>query len=1171
MRIFVPVFLLVALLLPSCGPTESPSGPEGSTEASSTEPRAELSAEQLDQIILPFNRGVALMDQFKPREAAESFAEVVALAPDWVLGRLNYGIALLNAQDDPAAAERELKWVIEREPENPYGHYALGMLLRHGGRLDEAEALFRRVLEIDPEDADAHYQLGVLLADRDSEAARNHLEQTLEKIPHHESACYNLAMILRRSGDTEGSMALLRRFQVLRQAKVGTSSGMKYGEMGRYAEVIRFFETPPPNNPLHGLPDYTDIAATMGLEEVGGTRPGPPGLETSFGPGIGAADITGDGKLSLYLTGMEGGGLFLTTDGETVTRLTDAGIDGKDAIGAWFGDYDKDGDPDLYLTCRGPNRLYRNNGDGSFTDVTATSGTAGGDVISVGATWADMDHDGDLDIYVANYGSGDSAGTVNNLWRNNGDGRFEDVAGSAGIDGGEAASTAVIAFDFDHDRDLDLYLVNDESANRLFLNERVGDYTDGTELFPHMADAGKGLGAVMRDLDGNGYEDLLLIRGDEPPRLMMCAAPASYSEDGRFTAIADRLGGAFGALAADLDLDGDNDLVLLDAGARGAYQHRVLMNTGLGTFEDPVPLGETEALPRARGALALDLDANGSLELVVARADGAPRVWQAAGLEGRNWLTVLPANGEGETRWLDPTAMGLLVEVKAGPTVQIAGLTSASGYLGSAPRRVHFGLGPRAAADYVRLSWLDGVFQSELEVPANQEWRIAKMVRKPSSCPILFTWDGERFTYVTDFLGVGGSGFFVSPGNYGKPDPSEHVRIPPDMIEAKDGQYLLRLAEPLEEVTYLDYARLIAYDHPADWTLYPDERFKGSEPMPTGEPRAHGTQVFPGAVRTIAGEEVRDEILEVDRAYVAPPPDPRFKGFSRDHWVELDFRDQLDALDRNDRLVLYLHGWVSYTFSHVNYAAWQAGITMQGPRIEVPDGEGGWRVQVADMGFPAGFPRMMTVDLDALDLHAHPRFRIRTNMRIFWDQIFVAPDVVDDRVVKTTLAPSSAELRYLGFPREFSPDGKEPTLYDYHRLDKGVPFRIMPGDYTHFGEVGPLLDSIDDRFVIFGRGEEVALSFDATALPPLEEGWTRTLVLHADGYCKDMDIYTAFPDTVGPLPYHGMDNYPPSEPAPNAAELARDAARWNTRRVGEVADPDSTHPVEISIQTDGQR
>ncbi len=1150
MRYAALTLAIAAVLLCRCGGETEPTDARASADQLGAGGSAgALPAELLDAVVVPFNRGVALMDQFKPSEAAVAFGEVVAAAPNWALGRLNYGIALLNAQQDPAAAERELKWVIQNQPDNPYGHYALGMLLRHQGRLEEAKSLFREVLRIDPEDADAHYQLGTLIQDQDPAAARAHLEKTLAKIPHHESACYNLSMMLRRSGEPERARALLNRFQTLRRFKAGAFSGMKYGEMGRYAEVVRVFDAPPAGQELHGAPAYVDVATDLGLDEPSTAAPGRAGPATSFAPALAAADLTGDGRLSLYLTGMAAGGALYRQGDGVLEAVEGAGVDGRGAIGAWFGDYDRDGDPDLYLTCDGPNRLYRNDGDGRFTDVTAASGTAGGGALSVGAVWADADHDGDLDLYVANYADQAGAGAPNALWRNNGDGTFVDVAAEAGVDGGKTPTTAALYLDFDDDRDLDLYLIHDGAANQLFFNERVGAYTEVASLFPALADDGPGLGALAGDLDGDGRQDLLLLRGAAPPRLLLNAGGA-YVEDARFAALVRTLGGAGGGLVGDLDLDGDADLVLLDVGDDGTVRDCLLMNRGAGQFDPPATLGETRKQARARGALALDLDDDGALELIVARAGAPPQVWRAPAPAGRHWLSVWPAKSESEDKlWLDPGATGLTVEIKSGPRLQAVALHPSNGYLASPPRRAHFGLGAHGTADYVRLSWADGVFQSELEVAADQRWRIGKMIRKASSCPILFSWDGERFAYVTDFLGVGGSGFFTAPGEYGKPDPSEHVRIPPGQIQPKDGRYLLRVAEPLEEITYLDYARLIAYDHPRDWEIYPDERFSATEPAPTGQPRAVAEKIAPRAAFDHRGRDALSRLTAVDRDYAAPPADPRFPGYAEDHWLELDFSGQLDGVDEDAVLALYLHGWVEYTFSHVNYAAWQAGIVMEPPRIEQPDGSGGWRVVDSGLGFPAGLPRMMTYDVSGLDLRNHGRLRIRTNMRVFWDQIFLAVDVRDSRVRAHVLTPAAAELGYLGYPREYSPDGREPTLYDYHRVDRGVPFKNMAGGYTRFGEVGALLWAIDDRFVVMGRGEEIALAFEASALPPLAPGYARTFVFHADGYCKDMDLYTAFPDTVEPMPYRAMDNYPPSRPPPNEAELAADRRKWNTRRI----------------------
>ena len=224
-------------------------------------------------------------------------------------------------------------------------------------------------------------------------------------------------------------------------------------------------------------------------------------------------------------------------------------------------------------------------------------------------------------------------------------------------------------------------------------------------------------------------------------------------------------------------------------------------------------------------------------------------------------------------------------------------MASSAGYLGSPPPRVLFGLGENRKADYVRLSWPDAVIQSELEVAADQDWRVVKVSRKPSSCPILFSWNGERFAFVTDILGVGGLGFFVAPGQYARPDPTEDIRIPPKCIAPRAGRYLLRVAEPLEEVTYLDELHLIAYDHPAHLELYPDERFSSAPPAATGRPFAVADKIFPAMARNHRGEDVLDRVLEIDRRYVTPPKDHRFTGYADDHWIELDFGNRLRDID----------------------------------------------------------------------------------------------------------------------------------------------------------------------------------------------------------------------------------------------------------------------------------
>ncbi len=1161
------IILIIAFLLAALFVLERwRDNPDASGEAPIAEvkpPQKEIPSELIDQIIGPFNKGVALMEQYQSVDAVKQFEEVVRLAPDWITGRLNLGIALLNTQknEDILRAEEELKWVIERTPDNPYAHYALGMLFRHLGLFEDAIAEFQTVLKIDPEDADAHYQVGFLIMKNDPVAARRHFEKTLAKKSHHEKAALNLQRLLMRAGEKQRAQEMLKRYQMLKShltlkspSGSGISYGMKYGEMGRYAEVVRAFGEPEGSLETHTVPAYTNIAQNSGLTQIAPGTPGWPGMSSqktvaAFAPGIAVADVEGQNALYIYITGIEPTGMLYHYHAGQFSPVQNTGIAAQNAIGAFFGDYDGDGDPDLYLTCVGPNRLYRNDGGAKFTDVTTASGTGGGAFLSVGAAWTDADHDGDLDLYVTNFSAltTETNGAPNFLWRNNGNGSFTEVATKSGISGENAASMAVLFFDIDDDRDTDLYLINHGSANRLFLNDRAGQYTDATSWFPELADTGPGLGALLGDVDLNGREDILLLRGPEPPRLFRQIARGYFVEDSAFKSNTWRLEGASGGLFGDIDIDGDLDIILLSAAINGKIKHQIMMNKGTGHFESPVAFGEDRSAPDSRGAVAVDIDRDGSLELIVTRIGAAPEVWHTTVPENRHWLEVIPTQAGKEKVWIEPKADGLFVEVKTGQRLQVASVTASSGYLGSFPRRLHFGLGEHGKADYVRLFWSDAVLQSELEVATNQNWFINKMQRKPSSCPILFVWDGERFAYVTDFLGVGGVGFFIEPGVYAPPDPTEDVRIPPELIAPRNGRYIIKVAEPLEEVTYLDQLHLVAYDHPEGWEIYPDERFTGTKPFPTGKPFAVAEKIFPQAARNHHGEDVLDRIRKIDRQYAQPPKDTRFIGYADDHWIELDFGDQLQNLDSNASLILYLYGWVEYTYSHVNYAASQAGITMRSPWIEVPDGKGGWRVAVPEAGFPAGLPRMMTLDISSLK--KEKRLRIRTNMEIFWDQIFVGENVLGPELRMKTLQPTVAELRYLGYPSEFSPDGAIPTLYDYQRLDMGVPFKNLTGEFTRFGDVRELLKNVDDQFVIMARGEEIALEFDASTLPELPTGWSRTIVLHSDGYCKDMDIYTAFPDTVKPLPYHGMKNYPPTEPNPNLSASEEYQRAWNTRRI----------------------
>jgi hypothetical protein len=191
------------------------------------------------------------------------------------------------------------------------------------------------------------------------------------------------------------------------------------------------------------------------------------------------------------------------------------------------------------------------------------------------------------------------------------------------------------------------------------------------------------------------------------------------------------------------------------------------------------------------------------------------------------------------------------------------------------------------------------------------------------------------------------------------------------------------------------------------------------------------------------------------------------------------------------------------------------------------------------------------VDLTGKFLSSSREVRLVTNMRILWDQILVDTSGEQTPLRMMRIDPVGADLRWRGFSREITPDGLEPFGYDYEQISFASPWKVMPGRYTREGEVRELLLRSDDMFVISRPGDEISLSFDARKFPPLRPGWTRTFLFYADGFSKEMDINSASPDQVLPLPFHGMTKYPYADPEKYPMTAARRAYfdKYNTRVV----------------------
>ncbi len=234
------------------------------------------------------------------------------------------------------------------------------------------------------------------------------------------------------------------------------------------------------------------------------------------------------------------------------------------------------------------------------------------------------------------------------------------------------------------------------------------------------------------------------------------------------------------------------------------------------------------------------------------------------------------------------------------------------------------------------------------------------------------------------------------------------------------------------------------------------------------------------------------------------------------------------------------------------YAAWQAGLDPQAPSVEAQMPDGSWKKIVDDMGFPEVLPRTIVVDLTG-KIPAHARsIRIRTNLQIYWDQVLVDNEPEGTGSIKQTELPAGnkQKLVFRGeMPKQI--EGKTPgdLTYDYQAISATGPFQWQRGNFTRFGTVTPLLQSRDDRYVIFGSGEEIDAEFSDAVLPALPPHWKRDYFFYADGFVKDMDFYEASPFTVSQMPFHGMSSYPypATEHYPENDSAVQYQLDWNDR------------------------
>ena len=1114
--------------------------------------------------IARLNEGVAYLNLQKIDEAKAAFEDALKQDPKNPNAWYSLGLLSKNTGDAPASIDA-FKHVTEIDSNDPDGWYFLGTAYVQAKQFPQAIEAFERALKINPLHASAEFGLSrAYQQSSDVDHAREHLKRfqyiTQNKVgapmslAYGEQGQYSRAVESPQQQLKAPAQIKVRFVDVTKEAGL-TSKQLPFGALGSGACFLDYdgdgnidvFLTD--NGAQGGMTLYRNLGNGK-FEDVtkkAGFDPVAHGFSCTVG------DYDNDGATDLAVTQMHGGMLFHNEkNGAFKDVTTEAGLQRKSGdAGLAFIDYDHDGDLDLYVTqlsgpsnllspptteaiqvaeLRGKNTMWRNNGNGTFTDVSDELGLSGAAAAGVGALGSDYNNDRAVDIVVA----GAMMDHLLTIYQNQREGKFivPNMGWLVGPSFPYSATVGVASLDFDHDQWMD-YAVTRTAPPAVMLGHST-------------------LGHLGIDKDkGNWFERV----------------PLPDTNWAR----------AYGIAAFDYDNDGWVDLVAVGETKDGKGEVRLFRNLGPDGFRDvTVDVGlDKIQLQEPRAIITGDYDNDGATDLLITQDHGPAVLLRNEGATQNHWIK-LSLKGLNDNK----SAIGTKVEVFSGGNRQKFEIYGSNGYLGQNSTDIVVGLGQSKNADIVRMLWPSGVLQDEVDEPqvaGDKRHELLEIDRRGSSCPTLFAWNGERYEFVADMLGAGVVGHWIGPNQRDIPRPVEYIKIPTGLVREKENPHFwqnqpevghpanvsptpnsrrpttllsFRFMEPLEEAVYLDQVRLLAVDHPADLEVYPNEYFASNPPYPEFKVIVSRDAKPPAGAWDEHGHNVLPDLRA--HRFFGDFELTRFAGFAKTHMLTLDLGEPYNG----GPLWLLAHGEIEYFTANSMYAAAQSKLEPVAPYVEAQSADGSWKRVIDDMGFPAGGPRTVTADLTGKLPRGTRQIRITTNLQIYWDSILIdraeqptgtekslpggartdgrgrpsphdslrSPEKVDYRL--TPLPLIKADLEYHGYPYKIEglPPGN--VHYIYEKTSSTGPYTRPQGTYTRYGDVLPLLTATDDKLAVFGSGDEVRLDFDPSHLPELPTGWVRDYFFAANGYEKDMDFYAAEGNYVAPLPFLSMGDYP---------------------------------------------
>lgn len=994
----------------------------------------------------------------------------------------NLGKALYENPTTKLQAVEEFRKALELAPHSARDRLDYGLALLRAGKIEAGVAELQKVQKQDPTNPQTWFNLGIVYERQSkNKDAILQFQGMIRLVPNEPVSHFNLGTLYQLTGKRDLALKEYKTAERLNPGLAGPHFRLynAYRQAGNKIEAAReyeLFKEIKRQQANAAVPEdlewsaYSEIYDTLKRGEEKEITPVPIRLQAHKVGRVG--DGTSAGLLVFDSQGKGNSDLLVwSTDGVQLFRggtslVSDTGLEKlQGVVSIAAGDFNNDGLPDLCVLTSGHAALYVNR-KGIF-EPSPTKLPAGK---FTKALWLDYDHDYDQDLFLF--------GKKPVLLRNEGTAGFLDRTSRFPFVPGRPLD--VTRFELHPDnQERDVIVTYEDRTATLYLDRQGGHY----EALPLDQVPSATSSIVAFDLNNDGWMDLITaangvsILANQKGKLQK---PTTLSKAGPPFGIVDFENRGVGALAVGGKIFENNS----------------------GHFEAVHTI-----IPKARALAAADFDGDGRVDLALVTPEGALEILQNETVSAHHWIGV-QVRGVKNLK----LAPGTTVEVKAGTVYEkriYAGVP------------LSFGLRNQTSVDTIRITWPNGLVQNELHPRVDGINSYKEKPRLSGSCPMVFAWNGNKFAFVADVLGVAPLGASDGDGHYFPVNHREYVKIPAQDLRSDKQSYQLRITEELREVSYLDQVQLVAIDHTADLEVFTNDKFKGP-PFPKFRMYGIKNKIYPRSALDEHGRNLLPQIDCNDKTYAA--------GFRRDdagvaemHSIELDFGDAAP----DNRAILVLRGWVDWPDASTFSAAAQQGRELVFPFLQTKDSAGHWHTVIKDMGIPSGKPRTIIVNLTGKFLSRSRSVRILTNLCVYWDEIYLSEENATPHFRTTVISPNRANLHFRGFSRLVrDPDRSHPEHFVYGKVSSVSNWNPIHGFYTRYGAVRRLLLAEDDLMVIMGSGDELQLSFDAVKLPSLPAGWTRDFFIFVDGWAKDGDSNTAFSQSVEPLPFHGMRAYP---------------------------------------------